>query len=98
MTTPNASALCFICEHYEPGTDPDNDLNKPRCRAFPEGIPSEIFNGGFDHREPFGNEPVLFRLAADKTEEDLEAWEAESLELEKMEMTSAIRQFQEPLT
>ena len=91
---PRAPALCFLCEYYEPGTDRDNDLNIPRCRAFPEGIPDEIFNGGFDHREPLGNEAVLFRLAEGKTEEDVEAWEQEMLELDKMEMRSAIRGFQ----
>jgi hypothetical protein len=96
MTTPRATAICFICERYEPGTDPDNDLNIPRCRAFPEGIPSEIINGGFDHREPFGDETLLFLLAEGKTEEDIEEWEQEMLELKKMEMTSAIRGFQEP--
>ncbi len=95
---PKATAICFICEHYQPGVDPDNEINVPRCRAFPSGIPSEILNGGFDHREPLGEEAVLFRLAADKTQEDLEAWEAESLELDKAEMGANIRQFQEPLT
>jgi len=34
------------------------------CDAFPEGIPDDIFLGGFDHRRPFdGDHGIRFDLA-----------------------------------
>ncbi len=90
---PNAPALCFLCHYYEPGTNPDNDLNVPRCKAFPEGIPSEIINGGFDHREPLGDEAITFRLAEGKTEDDVAQWESEVLEIQKAEMLTQVDDF-----
>ena len=91
--TPSGPPICSLCHYYEPGTDPDNELNKPRCKAFPEGIPDEIFKGGFDHREPLGEEAITFRLAEGKTEQDLEAWEQETLEIRKSQMLSAVDDF-----
>ena len=38
------SAQCLECSHYQ---------GFSRCDAFPEKIPSEIFTGLHDHREPF---------------------------------------------
>lgn len=33
----------------------------PTCNAFPEGIPSEILNNEFDHREPHeGDRDIQF--------------------------------------
>jgi hypothetical protein len=29
---------------------------QPKCEAYPDGIPVEIYGGSFDHREPFGGE------------------------------------------
>ncbi len=92
--TPNAPALCYLCHYYEPGTNPDNELNKPRCKAFPEGIPSEIFSGGFDHRKPLGEEAITFRLAEGKTQKEVEGWEQETLEIRKNEMRAAVDGFQ----
>ena len=93
--TPNAPALCFLCHYYEPGTSPENDSGKPRCQAFPEGIPSSIFNGGFDHREPLGDEAITFRLAEGKTEEDVKVWEQQILEIDKSAMIAAVDGFSE---
>lgn len=91
--TPNAPALCFLCHYYEPGTDPENESGKPRCKAFPEGIPAEIFNGGFDHREPLGDEAITFRLAKGKKDKDVRQWEQEVLEIQKAEMRVAVDEF-----
>lgn len=93
---PKARAICFLCHYYEEGTAPDNESGRPRCKAFPEGIPMEIFNGGFDHREPLGDETITFRLAQNKTPEDLEAWEQDSLELQKREMLAQVDGFKNP--
>ena len=32
------------------------------CDSFPEGIPDEIVNGGFDHREQFSSEKLLWKF------------------------------------
>ena len=31
-------------------------IEKPKCEAFPDGIPEEIWGGDFDHREPFAGD------------------------------------------
>jgi hypothetical protein len=63
------------------------------CRGFDGLIPSEILNGGFDHRQPFRNEWFTFKLAADKTEEDLKQWEQEVLDILKQDMFAVIQEF-----
>lgn len=42
--------ICFYCKRWE---------NSLTCKAFPKGIPVEL-NWGFDHRQKFGNEKLLF--------------------------------------
>ena len=48
--------FCWPCRHYRPpeGTPGaiDGDWSSGTCAAFPDGIPSIIAAGGFDHREP----------------------------------------------
>ncbi len=72
--TVGAGAICFACRHR------DFSGEDPTCAAFPDGIPSEIFYGGFDHRKPFGRErkrdgkPILFDLE-EGFEDDLVAYE-----------------------
>ena len=47
--------FCWPCRHYRPPSGSpgsDGDWDGGRCEAFPDGIPSLILAGGFDHREP----------------------------------------------
>ncbi len=46
---------CIMCKHYQ--------LNH-KCKAFPDGIPEEIFTCQHDHREPYpGDNGVRFEKA-----------------------------------
>lgn len=47
MTTPQLS-LCLVCGRL----DADKP-GKPKCGAFPAGIPDRIYYGGADHRKPW---------------------------------------------
>ena len=42
---------CHYCKHYIIS----NDII-PRCKAFPDGIPLEIFREEFDHTKPYKND------------------------------------------
>ena len=42
---------CHYCKHYIISDD-----IIPRCKAFPDGIPLEIFREEFDHTKPYKNE------------------------------------------
>jgi len=43
---PPISEVCFFCRHlYSPGVD-------RKCKAFPKGIPVEIWVGDNPHTEP----------------------------------------------
>lgn len=57
MTTP-AMPICESCALLGPGPD-----GFAACDAFPDGIPDEIYIGGFDHRRPFpGDGGVLYEM------------------------------------
>jgi hypothetical protein len=59
------SAICFACKHLNKNTIAPADVDVSTfygCTAFPEGIPNEIWYGGFDHRKPFGLEDTLFTI------------------------------------
>lgn len=63
--TVSGIAICASCVRL--GFD---DLGlSPSCAAFPDGIPDEIWAGGFDHRKPHeGDGGIRFELARGKTE------------------------------
>jgi len=89
---PRFPSLCYLCEHFVPGIDPTNDRDRPVCKAFPESIPSKILDGGFDHRQPLGNESVTFKLSAEFSQTDVEEWEQDVLDIMKTEMLGVLRQ------
>lgn len=48
--------LCVYCELFD-----HDDEGYPVCAAFPNGIPTEIIQGDFDHREPYeGDGDITF--------------------------------------
>jgi hypothetical protein len=54
MTTRSPNQ-CLACVHL------DEEVRRvygatPKCAAFPNGIPDDIFYGGGDHRDPVGGE------------------------------------------
>jgi hypothetical protein len=93
---PKFRPLCSLCDYLVSGNDPDNDRGKPVCRAFPEGIPDDVWAGGFDHRQPYRNETVTFKLdKAYYTQADVEKWERHVLEVEKLDMLAMIDQYEQ---
>lgn len=72
MTTP-AIPICESCALLGPG--PDGGF---ACDAFPDGIPEDIYPGGFDHRQPYaGDGGVRWRLSSeDGAQARLRAYEA----------------------
>ena len=49
---------CIFCVNWI-GKVPD--INKPTCKAYPEGIPEEILTGEVDHRTPYkGDHGIMF--------------------------------------
>lgn len=67
-------SLCFKCSRFRPGTSGEDDgIDVGTCDAFPEGIPVDIFAGGFDHRKPFAEESLLFEPSPGVKSEDVDA-------------------------
>lgn len=46
--------LCLYCRRYLPETE-----NPPRCGAFPQGIPDDIFDGIISHTASERGEPTF---------------------------------------
>ncbi|MBA9001811.1 hypothetical protein [Thermomonospora cellulosilytica] len=62
-------SICEACAHLRITSNPDHDgksvytMYISYCRAFPDGIPEDIYPGGFDHRFPYpGDHGVRFQL------------------------------------
>ena len=48
-------ALCVDCIHLN---RPDG---RPKCKAFPDGIPDEIIQGRVEHNKPYpGDHGIMF--------------------------------------
>lgn len=80
--TPGSFPICAACRHL--GERTVDRITKdgwfagetPTCLAFPDGIPDEIWLGGYDHRRAFfGDLGVHFELGPGG-EEDLAAFDA----------------------
>jgi len=61
--------ICDACLHLHKRPNPDHDGQSPYtvviryCAAFPEAIPSDIWEKGFDHRRPYpGDNGIRFAL------------------------------------
>ncbi len=60
--------VCQYCKHCFVKIS-KNDGIKFCCDAFPDGIPRDIFNSGYDHREPFPNDNgILFEVRENLSE------------------------------
>lgn len=69
--------ICDLCSRNRWETTVVDGISVGTCDSFPDGIPVEIYVGGFDHRKKFGDEELLFELAPDADEVEVE----ETLEL-----------------
>lgn len=48
--------MCLDCKHYS-----EDDEGQPFCEAFGTAPPPEIFQDGFDHRQPYpGDNDIQF--------------------------------------
>jgi hypothetical protein len=66
-------SICEACAHVKATDNPDHDgesvytIETWFCRAFPDGVPWDIYPEGFDHRLPYpGDGGIRFELKADR--------------------------------
>lgn len=56
--------LCTFCKWR------DFNARYPACKAYPDGVPTEILNNRVDHRKPYkGDGGVTFKFDADSFDE-----------------------------
>jgi len=55
-------SICLSCKKLELVGIPGLSIPIFFCSAFPEGVPSEISGGLYDHREPLGDETELWEF------------------------------------
>lgn len=60
----DTAVMCIFCKNCTEFT-----ADGIKCKAFPEGVPTEILNG-FDHRKALGNETTLFEAKDPKAYEE----------------------------
>lgn len=63
---------CNNCTHFEQDIEKwipyDTLFRKPTCTAFPNGIPTVVFDGEFDHSEPYkGDNGIRFESVEKST-------------------------------
>jgi hypothetical protein len=57
LDIPVFSSICCWCVHYLP------EIRDRICKAFPDGIPMEIWMGENDHKQPYkGDHGIMFEL------------------------------------
>ena len=71
--------ICFACKHLRRGETGESDDGAPTavCAAYPDGIPLEIWKGGFDHRQEYGGEADGLRFELDTSDDEADellAW------------------------
>ena len=55
-------SMCWACKHSQGNSTEIDGILTGTCDAFPDGIPLEIYAGGFDHRQKFvGDNGVRFK-------------------------------------
>ncbi len=60
--------MCLFCKHYIESEEGN------ACKAFPQGIPWQIFSEYYDHRKEFpGDNGIRFELKAEKYRERIES-------------------------
>ena len=49
--------VCPFCKNFSPKSEPGNVF----CKAFPNGVPEEIWSGNYFHSRPFeGDNGIMF--------------------------------------
>jgi hypothetical protein len=59
--------MCLSCRRFRPGTLAHPDAT---CPAFPNGIPDDITDGGYDHTEPYPGDGGVRFLPRDGVDVD----------------------------
>ena len=55
------SPVCSYCKHWKPEKVDLKNLKVGFCKAFPNGIPEEIWLGEDDHKKPYkGDNGIQF--------------------------------------